>query len=218
MSPRTRVRIETEHNDAAETFLREYAVDAVDRLRDDPDCERFSFVIMGHPDEPLDRRYAGLSFEGDVETVVEQERERWAALADDGGPVVDWERMETIEEDEDDVPLTERERDLAARLNDVETRISAMLLDEFDDLPAPVDTYPDDSPSPVGFWGVPHTVMHQVNYDLADELDVYVAGIEHTLRNYAEHDSPERAEEVLADLVERLEGMREDVREGRLDS
>jgi predicted DNA-binding protein (UPF0278 family) len=60
--------------------------------------------------------------------------------------------------------------------------------------------------------------MHQMNYDLEDELDVYVYGIEHTLRNYAEFDSPERAEEVLDDVVERLEDKREAVRDGRLDS
>jgi hypothetical protein len=217
MGERTRVQVETESNDAVAAFLREYAVDAVDRLDDAPSCERFSFVVMGAPDDPFDRRYVGLSYEGDVEEIVEQERERWEALADDG-PVVDWDRQVIPDEETEDDVLEEREEALAARLNDVETRISALLLEEFDDLPAPVDTYPDASPYPIGFWGVPHTVMHQMNYDLEDELDVYVYGIEHTLRNYAEFDSPERAEEVLDDVVERLEDKREAVRGGRLDS
>lgn len=218
MSTRTRVRIETEDNDAVETLLREYAADAVHRLDDDPACERFSFVVMGHPEKPLDRRYVGLLFEGDVESVVDQERERWAALAENDGPVVDWERVETIEDEGEESPLEDREVALAARLNDVETRISAMLLEEFEELPAPVDTYPEASPYPVGFWGVPHTVMHQVNYDLEDELEVYLYGIEHTLRNFAEHDSPERADDVLDDLIQRLEAKREPVKDGRLDS
>lgn len=217
MAPRTSVLVEAESNDAAETFVRDYAVEAVDRLPKMEGCEWFSYISQGHPDEPFDRRYVNLLLYGDAEAIIEEERPRWQSYVDEG-LLIDWEVGNTREDGKIAEEYGEEVAELSERLMKLETDIATRTLEEFDELPAPVDELPEKSPYPVGWWGVPHTVMHQLNYDLADELDVYRFGIEHTLRNYAEHDSPERADEELDKIIERLEDKREIVKEGRWDS
>jgi hypothetical protein len=63
-----------------------------------------------------------------------------------------------------------------------------------------------------------HALTVQLNYSLAEELDAYRYGIEHTLRNVAEFEGEAEAEARLDDLIDVLEAMRNSVKEGRLDT
>lgn len=217
MEPITSVLIEADSNDAAEAFVREYALDAVDRLPKTAICGQFHYIFQGHPDEPFDRRCVRLIFHGDADAIIEQERSRWESYIDDG-MLRDWERLETIEEGEIVEEYGQKHVEYSARLAKLETDFAKRVFEEFEDLPAPVDNFPDETDYPLGWWALTHNLLHRLNYDLEDELDVYCFGIEHTLRNYAEHDSPERADEELDRIIERLEDKREVVKEGRWDS
>lgn len=216
MAPITEVIMEAESNAAAEKFVREYVVDAYDRLPEIEGCEGFKYLYQRNLEEPDERRYVLLKIYGDGETIIEQERARWDSYVDKG-MLIEWERGETMADGEMAEEFGEEIADLAERLNMLETRFAILALKEFDDLPAPVDAFPEKDTPPLGWWGVPHTVMYLLNYDLEDELNVYTYGIEHTLRNFAEFDSPERAEAELDALIDHLEDQREVVTEGRLD-
>jgi hypothetical protein len=208
------ISLRTADSDAAERLVREYALDAVDRLTDRPDCVHATFSFDGEPDV-ADRNVIVLVYVGDVEAFVADERERWEALEAEGR-IEGWERALTAEDVD---PGAGEEGETSLRIGRLATRCSRLAYETFEEFPAAVDTFPEgDTPGPVGWWGLLHTMTVQANYSLEEELAAYEYGIEHTLRNVAQHRGPEAADALVDDLLDSIESAREDVKEGRLDS
>lgn len=213
----THISLRTEDSDAAERLVREYALDAVDRLTDREDSAHATFSFDGEPDV-ADRNVIVLVYEGDVEGFVADERERWDALVEEGR-IEAWGRAMTVEADEVGGETSDEEDELELEIGRLATRCSRLAYETFDEFPAAVDTFPEsDAPAPIGWWALLHTMTVQANYSLEEELAAYEYGIEHTLRNVAQHRSPEAADALVDDLLDSLESMREDVKGGRLDS
>lgn len=213
------VGFETDSPADAKQFVHEYVLDALGRVRALDACDAVSFAFARHP-ETGERRGVVFTVYGDVETIAEQERPQWEQYQETG-LVTDWERE--MEDDYEGMveTLGEGPAELHPELSDLTGEMAELALERFDDLgytPAAVDTYPeaDCDAGPIGWWNVLHSLTLQLNYSYREEIDAYTYGIEHTLRNIAEHEDPETAEETLDELIAEIEGMREEVTDGRL--
>lgn len=220
MPETVRVRFRTERETGVERVLREYVLDATERLRELDACSRVSFAPAAHP-ETDDRRAVDLVVTGDTEAVAEQERDRWEALGDEDY-VEGWDREVLMDAEEMDEAADSPKRDVGTTLTGLSTRVAGLAYDAFDDLdtrPGAVETFPDDdSPGSVGWWSFLHVLTVQMNYTLDEELDAYAHGIEHTLRNIGEYEGEDAVDERVDGLVDSLESQREAFKDGRLDT
>lgn len=220
MSKFLNVRFFTDGPDAATTFVEEYVLDATDRLSDSDVCESFMFAPAPNP-ETGDRSVVNLTLEGDVDELLDSEQTRWEALVEDG-PVTDWKVRGVMDHEHMAERLGEGGAALKSRLNRLSVEMAKLAYEEFDDFgrfPDAVETFPDEDRTldvPMGWWVVLHHVTVQLDYSLDEELDAFVYGIEHTLRNVAEFEGAEEADARLDELLDTLEGKRSELRNGRL--
>ncbi|WP_435347843.1 hypothetical protein [Haloarchaeobius sp. HRN-SO-5] len=209
MADHARIEFSLPSRDTEERFVREYAVDTVERLHDDPACEKFVYIRAGEADQ-FDGGGIVVDIHGDAETVVDGERERWDALVEDG-LVTDWEHA--------DVALVERLTDyygadgaeLAEHLRYVATRMSTAAVEELDGQVAPEDAYPDEGEGPVGWWNVLHILSNQQGYTGEEELDSVMRIVENGLVNYAAAHGEAAANEKVDELIADLEATREEL-------
>lgn len=202
----------------AEQFVEEYVLDAIDRLSDHDACESVSFAFATNP-ETGDRSVVTLAILGDLEKLRDQEASRWdEAVAE--GPITDWEQMMAMDRAEMETILGERNASLFLTLAQLSAEMAAQTYEIFADIdrrPGAVETYPDEEsqPGPIGWWVLLHTMTVQLNYSLEEELDAYLQGIDHTLRNFAEREDAATIDEQIDDIVAELEANREAVKNGR---
>lgn len=209
-------------------FLRRYLVDAWPRLEASDAFEIGWFWRAGphaaYIDEP--HGVAGQSviivFEGDPDGVVDQERDRWVALQEEG--LVDGWRVRRYEEEGFD-SLLEQQRaspkgpvggEREYRLKPPASRFSLDTLAELDaEFPA-VGESTKRNPRPVGFWVVIHYVMEQNGYDWYDEIDACRQAIRNRCRSLAAHRGPEHALDALREAIADLEAMESSLEKGGL--
>ncbi len=223
------LRFSTGSRANAERFLTEYVPNAIDRVQDMDACDCFTFVpsqpatgdrTTGLQVPPPDHTIV-LTIRGDTDDIINAERDRWDTLAEEG-IITEWEVKRSADVDELVDELGEKRATLVAHTSNLSARVATLAYQTFEDLgtvPGAVETYPDESDAaPFGWWSVLHTVTVQLNYSLAEELEAYRYGIEHALRNVAEHEGEDEAEARLDDVIETLEAMRTDIKQGRLDT
>lgn len=199
-----RVEFETTGAAADRRLVREYVLDAVARLPDTAACDRVGYAPQGQV--PSDGGAVLLFLEGDIDAVVERERDRWDALVD-AGLALDWAVIDGTDRFVD--IFGERGGELYLRLHHAASRMSAVVFEEFDAPPAAVDAHPDEDGSvETGWWSLLHQLTVHQGYALEDELAAYERCLEHTLDNIAEHESPERAVARIDEIVAALEDRR----------
>lgn len=212
----------------AERFLTEYVLNAIDRVQDMDACDCFTFVpsqpatgdrTTGLQVPPPDHTIV-LTIRGETDDIIDAERERWNTLVEDG-ILTEWEVKRSVDVEDLVDDLGQKRAMLVAHTSNLSAQVAALAYEAFDDLgttPGAIDTYPDETSdaAPFGWWSVLHTVTVQLNYSLAEEVEAYRYGLEHALRNIAEHEGEDKAEAWLDDLIETLEAKRTDIKEGRL--
>lgn len=211
MTAHARIEFSLPSRDAEEQFVREYAVDAVERLYEDPACERFVYIRAGEA-EQFDAGGVIVDIHGDAEAVVDAERDRWNALVEDG-LVTGWERAS--------VPLMAHlteyygadGAELSEHLRYVATRMSTVAFEELDGQVAPEDAYPDEGEGPVGWWNVLHILSNQQGYSGAAEIDSVMRIVENGLFNIAAGAGEDAANEKVDELIAFLEATREELPE-----
>jgi hypothetical protein len=196
---------------ADERLVREYVLDAVDRLPGRPDCDRVGFVRAGH--KPIDGGLVLLLVEGDGDAVVERERDRWDALVE-GGLAEEWGAEEADHDymarwGEDGAALRTRLEALAARM-------SRLAYEEFDDPPDPVDEFAGEaadreSPTGLGWWTLLHLLTVQQGYSYGMEIDAYVEGIREAALKTAHYRDRESAIAKLDEAVAALDDVRDEI-------
>lgn len=199
-------------------MVHEYVLDAIDRLPETDACTGLSFAFDDHP-ETGESSVVALVLEGDAADIVENERDRWDSLAE-RGLIETWERAAVFDRDELGEETSEAYLELAATISQLSARMSQVAYETLDTRLDPVDAVPeagDDEP-PIGWWSLLHHLTNQQNYSPEEELRAYEYGIEHALRNIAEREGAETAEERLDGLLETLDSKRDELLEGRLDS
>lgn len=214
----------------AERFLTEYVLDAVDRVQDMDACDCFTFV----PSQPATGdRTAGLqvpppdhtivlTIRGDTDDIIDAEQDRWNTLVEEG-IITEWEVKRSADVEELVDELGQKRATLVAHTSNLSARVATLAYEAFENLgttPGAIDTYPDEESdaAPFGWWSVLHTVTVQLNYSLAEEVEAYRYGIEHALRNVVEFEGEDETETRLDDVIETLESMRTDIKQGRLDT
>lgn len=194
-------------------LIQEYILDLLDRIETVNWCERVGYAPTGQA--PTEGGRVILAFVGDEERIRQNESDRWNELVEEGY-AKEWERDEQFSREMMEKVVGEQGTELHLRQLHLASKMSVLAYEEFDDVPAPVDEYPEDeAPTPVGWWEVLHDLTVQMGYTLDDELSAYTKGIDHTLKNIAEYESPQRAEEEVDELIQELEDMRQEVTEGR---
>lgn len=221
MSEYVSVCCSTESPEAAETFIEEYALDATDRLLDLDACESFMFAPSPNP-RTFDRSAVNLMLEGDAEVLLDHERGRWEALVEDG-LATDVEVRGVMDAASMEERLGEDGAALKSSVNRLSVRMAKLAYEEFDDFgrfPSAIETFEQEQSQsgPIGWWLVLHHITVQLNYSLEEELDAFTYGIEHTIRNVAEFEGQEAAEDRIDELVATLESKREELKDGRLNS
>ncbi|WP_226479927.1 hypothetical protein [Natrinema amylolyticum] len=218
MTETTHILLRAENEDAADRLIREYVVDAIDRLPETDPCDGISFAFDDHP-ETGDSSVVALVLDGKASELVETECGRWDALVEKGF-IEGWEQAAVFDHDELGAKWSENYLELSSAITQLSTEMTKDVYETFDAHPAAVDTFPDENDGlpPVGWWTLVHHLTNQQNYSLEEELRAYEYGIEHTLRNSAEYDGETAAAERLDQHLESLESKREEIREGRLDS
>lgn len=205
----------------AAVFRDEYVRPAMARIRDLDGCDAAGFVLAGSETNPEVRRVIRLQVFGDVAAVIEAEKDRWESYRDDG-ILEEWDQIEEVSREEAlDILGDERLLEYVPVIQELSSQVGEQAYERFDELgyqPDPVDTFPDVASKigPAGWWSVLHTATVQLGYSAREELDAYTYGIEHALRNIAEHERPEAVTEELDTRIEHLEEMRDRVQEGRL--
>ncbi len=213
-----------------ERFLTEYVLDAVDRVQDMDACDCFTFVpyqpatgdrTTGLQVPPPDHTVV-LTIRGDTDEIIDAERDRWNALVDEG-IVTEWEVKRSVDVAELVEELGQKRATLVAHTSNLSARMAALAYEAFESLgttPGAVDTHPDEESdgAPFGWWSVLHNITVQLNYSLAEEVEAHRYGLEHALRNIAEYEGEAEAEARLDDVIETLDAIRTDIKQGRLDT
>lgn len=230
MPRRVSLQFSTAGPSDAARFIEEYVLDSLERVPTTDACDAFTFVpgqpttgdrteglLVPPPDHPV-----YLTIRGDTDAIIAAERDRWDSYVDDG-TVTGWEPIKTTDTSEMVEELGEERTALLARSSHLAARMAGLAYGEFEALPtvpAAVETYPEEASdaAPFGWWTVLHTLTVALNYSMTEELDAYRYGIEHALRNVAEYEGGAAAEARLDELIAALEGLRDEVTEGRLDT
>ena len=215
MNEITMIAFKTDGPEADKQFIEEYVLGLVDRTSEMDEWERVGYARSGQG--PIDGGQVSVFFDGDPETVISAEADRWDELIS-AGFADEWTHEEDRNLDAMEAVLGEQGAQLHIRQIDLAGRLSQHTLEEFESRPDPVDEFPEeDVPTPIGWWGVLHNLTVQMGYPLTDEIAAYTQGIRHTLKNIAQYSGPEQAEDELDQVIDELEGMREEIREGRDD-
>jgi hypothetical protein len=205
---RTTVSFETDGEAADERFVRRYVLPAMDRLRDADWCLDVGFLRYGHAPD-VDGGEVRVHFRGDVDTIRRHESDRWDESVENG-LVREW----TVVGPEDDSDkFGPRGAALTARLQFLTSRMSKHVFEEFDvdEELAPVDTYPEEGPLPVGWWSVLHFLADQRALSADEEIDAYLEGTRNRLWTLGLREGYDRADERIDDLIESLEDVRDEV-------
>lgn len=216
MTDRRLVHFTTTGPAADERLVREYVLEAVERLPERPDCDGVGFVPAGQ--KPMDGGLVLLQLVGDVDAVVERERDRWDALVDEG-LAEDWSLGAA-----DGAPAShwgESGAELRTRLEVLAARMSRLVYEEFDEAPDAVDAHPAEAdareaPTGTGWWTLLHLLTLQRGYSYEREIDAYAEGIRDALHKVVQYEGYEPAGEKIDDVVDSLERVREEVEEAAL--
>lgn len=213
-TPTETVVFRTTGENGDERLIREYVLDAVERLPERQGCEGVGF-------NPFARKagLAKMDVEGGVllrlwgaslDPTVERERERWDELVE-AGVAASWTRT-------DDGQLVEymgeRGAERYLQFHGLATRLSKVVYEEFDASPDPVDMYPQEereAPAGVGWWRLLHLLTIQQNYRYSQELDALAEGIRSTVLTIAEFDGRQRALRETDQLIDSLTHLREEL-------
>lgn len=207
MTDRTTVAFETAGAAGDERFVREYVLPAMERLPEREWCRDVGFLRYGHAPH-RDGGEVRVHLRGDVQTIVDRESDRWeAAVAD--GLARDW---EVVGPEDDSDKFGPKGEELTARLQFLASRMSKHVFEELgDEALAPVDTYPDEGPVPVGWWSLLHFLADQRALSPDEEIDAYVEGVRNRLWALGQWHGADRADERIDDLHDALEDVREKV-------
>lgn len=205
------VHFTTTGPEADERLVREYVLDAVDSLPERSSCDGVGFVPAGQ--KPGVDGLVLLEIVGDVDAVVESQRDRWDALVDDG-LAENW-----FPEEHGEAFVTHWGEDGAAlrgRIDILASRTSKLVFEEFDAPPDPVDAHPEEadereSPTGVGWWSLLHVLTLQQGYGYDEEVDAYAEGIRDALYNIAEYEGYGPAIAKLDEVVDSLEAVRDEL-------
>ena len=196
-------------------FIAEYVLDAIDRAKEIDGCEGISF----DRDEQLnpDGDSVILNVVGDFEEFAEHERELWEKHCE-SGLVEHWEAS-AIDEEDLGWKFGERGADLAKRLLPLGGKMAKLAYEEFDGepFPAPVNAYPDDDGCyPAGWYlALHHLTVGNLGYSPSEEIEMCLAAIDEDLRIIAERNGVDEVDNKIDVLIDTLDGMREDVKNGR---
>lgn len=213
MTDRLIVVFATKDVESEARLVREYVVPAFRRLEDQPDVRWLSFNRYGH-DPSVEGGEVLFVIYGDIETIVEAERDRWHALVDEG-VAEDWWVDETevlLSEMDDQERLHQRIRATASRL-------AVEFFEEFDELPDAIDEFDTGrqsefpNSSAVGWWLGLHYLINQLGYQANDgkeEIDLFVHLVKNRLLALAvaPGQGPEAAEAKMDELIDELESFR----------
>jgi hypothetical protein len=211
MTEQLLVHFTTTGPEADERLIRDYVLEAVDRLPELSSCDGVGFVPAGH--KPIEGGLVLLQIVGDVDAVVENERDRWDALVEEG-LAEDWSRGES---DRDIVShWGEKGAELRTRHDLLAARMSRLVFEEFDTPPDPVDSYPEEeddreSPTGIGWWTLLHILTLQQGYPYGMEIDAYAEGIRDALHHIVLYEGPEPANVKIDEVIETLEEARVEV-------
>ena len=196
-------------------LIEEYVLDLVERASEMDGCERVGYARSSQG--PIDEGGVSVLFDGSPEQIIAAEADRWDELIS-AGFADEWTHKEDRNLDAMEAVLGEQGAQLHIRQIDLAGRLSQHTLEEFESRPDPVDEFPEeDVPTPIGWWGVLHNLTVQMGYPLTDEIAAYTQGTKHTLKNIAQYGGPEQAEKELDQVIDELEEMREEIKEGRDD-
>jgi|AntRauTorcE11898_2_1112593.scaffolds.fasta_scaffold08410_4 hypothetical protein len=201
----------TENEAKAETFLREYVLDAVTRAEGMEICDGIMFAVNGGAHPEGDMVLIGVM--SDVDEFVERECEQWESFREDG-IIEGWKRKERTKEELHQM-YGEQGCELAKRLLPLSAKMSKLAYEEFADeeFPSAVDAFPDeDSAYPTG-WGLVlhHMAFADLDYSADEEIEMHLQGIEEDLRIIGDREGKEAAQTKIDALIESLERMRDKV-------
>lgn len=213
MSKVGQYRFELDGPEAVEEFIREYVLDALERVEDSEACDQFEFAPAG----TNGRDSVIIGIWGDPETVMEEEQSYFEPYLE-SELLNDWTLAQEWDVEEFESLMGEQSAALNQRIGGLSAEMAKLAYEEFNSFPAAVDTYPDEAEGagPLGWWGVLHNLTVQVNYDLDEELDSYLYGIEHTLRNFGEYHGEDAVDQRIDEMKQSLEDMRDEAKNGRL--
>jgi len=213
MSKVSQYRFELDGPEALDEFIREYVLEAVERIEDYESSEQFSFAPAG----TNGRDSLVIAIWGEPEAVIEKERSYFEPYIE-SGLLKDWELAQDVSAEEFESLMGEQSAALNQRLGELSAEMAKLAYEEFDSFPAAVDTYPDEDAGagPIGWWVILHNLTVQANYGLDEELDAYLYGIEHTLRNFGEYHGEDAVDQRVDELKRSVEEMREEAKDGRL--
>lgn len=207
------IRFETDGVESEEEFVRDYVLDAVDRLPEQPFCETIGFVRES-TSWTTNGGGVHLMFVGEKDQLVEHERETWDRF-NEQGVITDW---EIGDHPWNQAPPGMETPELSMRLTALASRLSIEVCDELDHQLAAVDEYPDEeTPSPTGWWVLLHQLTNQQGYTPEEEIAASMQNIRNHLHYAAENQSIEQANKEIDALIETLEEIREDVKTPRWD-
>jgi len=215
--------------DREREFLRQYMIDAWDRLTtletvDSAWFWRFGSTAEHDPielegGEVVDGGGVILVVNGapDPDPAVAAERERWERLQSEG-LLDDWEtkgfrpayenaRAKMIEN------FGERGGELMYRLRPLATETTLAMLEEFNENLPPVGEPTDKNPVPVGEWVLLHLLMKQNGHDWHEEIDACRKAIHNRVQSLRSFHGPETALEALDSVIADLETARESLEE-----
>lgn len=213
MTGRLVVVFATEDVESEARLVREYVVPAFRRLEDRPDVHWLAFNRYGH-DPSVEGGEVLLVVYGDLEAIVEAERDRWHALVDDGF-AEDWwvdDTRVSLSEMDDQERLHQQIRATASRM-------AVEFHEAFEDRPAAIDEFGSDEDSEfpdssaVGWWLGLHYLVNQLGYQANDgeeEIDLFVRLVKNRLLALAvaPGHGPGAAEAKTDELLDELESFR----------
>ncbi|MFP8958727.1 hypothetical protein ACLI4Y_18640 [Natrialbaceae archaeon A-CW3] len=205
------VEFQTEDATDEERFIREYVIDAIERLPENHFCESMGFIRLS-TNPHADSGAVHLSFVGDLDAIIDHEREIWANYVEQG-VILEW---KPSDHPWNQIDAGEQTMELSWRLTVLASRMSAEVFDEFETQPAAVDEYPEEEkPSPSGWWTLLHILTNHQGYTPEEEIAASIENVRNHLHYMAERDDPAEAEEKIDGLIDTLEGIREDVQTPR---
>lgn len=217
----TQVTFELPDADAEREFLREYMVPAWERFERMDAFESGWFWPHGrharHGVEGLEAGEIVFVVNGDPESVVERERERWDDSIEDGR-LEDWSTQSFDPEYDDSLDkMQQRLGDVGGRhnyrLRPLVSEFTLNVLHEYDERLPPVGEPTDENPVPTNFWAVIHYAMKQNGYDWYDEIDACTKATKNRLRSLAQFENEEAAQEKLAETIADLEAYADELAE-----
>lgn len=208
------VLFQAEKKADVDRFIREYIVDVSSRAKEIDGCDGVSFDR--DIQQPPDGNAVALIVFGDFETFVESEQELWATHQE-SGLIETWE-TKPLSDEQLAWKFGEQGTELTKRLMSLGGEMSKLAYEQFDDepFPNPTDTFPeDDGVLPIGWWLVAHHVtVGNLGYTPTDEIEMCLTAMEEDLRIIADRQNADAVDAKLDEIIDALEGMREDVTDG----